>query len=67
MEEEGTIKSTLLVDRSTSVMVSEQSGDGERGDGHHGCFANLAVYIRESHEKQNLGQLKPKNIVVVIF
>ena len=57
MEEEGTIESTLLVDRSTSVMVSEQSGDGERGDGHHGCFANLAVNIRESREKRNLAHL----------
>ena len=30
------------------------------GDGHHGCFANLSVFIGKSREKQNLGQLKPK-------
>jgi len=36
------------------------------GDGHHGCFANLSVFIGKSREKQNLGQLKPKVIVVVI-
>ena len=27
------------------------------GDGHHGCFANLAVNIRESREKRNLAHL----------
>jgi hypothetical protein len=57
VEEENTIESTLLMDRSTSIMVSEQSGDGERGDGHHGCFANLAVNIRESRKKRNLAHL----------
>ena len=57
MEEEGTIESTLLVDHLTSVMVSEQSGDVECGDGHHGCFANLTVNIRESRKKRNLAHL----------
>ena len=27
------------------------------GDGHHGCFANLAVNIRESREKRHLARL----------
>jgi hypothetical protein len=44
-----------------------ENGGGGNGDGHHGCFANLAVNIRESREKRNLEHLKPKIIVVVIF
>ncbi len=35
---------------------------GRNGDEHHGCFANLSVFIRKLREKLSLGQVKPKKL-----